>query len=334
MAVRARGDPGPAGAGLGYGHWSILGGPSRLGHADLKEEARFCLQPARRRPAEPVHPDQLTVPAATVRALVDTQFPAWRELPIRRVAAQGTVNAIFRVGDRLAARFPLVPRDVGSARAWLAAEAAAARELAGRTRFRTPEPVALGEPGAGYPLPWSVQTWLPGTVATDEDPGGVGRVRPRPGRVHPGRPGDRHRRAGVRRHRPGRRPARPRRLAGDLLRAQRAAAGRPAAAPGVGADAGAAPRTGRRRDEPRRPHPRQRARPRRAAGRRPRRRRPRSGRPRAGPGRGLAPARARPAAGACGTGSGSPTSTGSAAGPGRSCRRWARSGTTWTATRR
>jgi aminoglycoside phosphotransferase (APT) family kinase protein len=118
-----------------------------------------------------VHPDQLTVPAATVRALVDAQFPAWRELPISRVAAQGTVNAIFRVGDRLAARFPLVPQDVGSAREWLAAEAAAARELAGRTRFRTPEPVALGEPGAGYPLPWSVQTWLPGTVAADEDPG-------------------------------------------------------------------------------------------------------------------------------------------------------------------
>jgi aminoglycoside phosphotransferase (APT) family kinase protein len=118
-----------------------------------------------------VHPDQLSVPAATVRALVDAQFPAWRELPISRVSAQGTVNAIFRIGDRLAARFPLVPRDVGAARQWLAAEAAAARELSGRTRFRTPEPVALGEPGAGYPLPWSVQTWLPGTVATDADPG-------------------------------------------------------------------------------------------------------------------------------------------------------------------
>ena len=118
-----------------------------------------------------MHPDQLPVQAATVRALVDLQFPAWRELPISWVAAQGTVNAIFRVGDRLAARFPLVPRDVGAAREWLAAEAAAARELAGRTRFRTPEPVALGEPGAGYPLPWSVQTWLPGTVATDADPG-------------------------------------------------------------------------------------------------------------------------------------------------------------------
>ena len=34
-----------------------------------------------------------------------------------------------------------------------------------------PHPVAIGEPGGGYPLPWSVQTWLPGTVATDADPG-------------------------------------------------------------------------------------------------------------------------------------------------------------------
>ncbi|WP_197289264.1 phosphotransferase, partial [Saccharothrix sp. NRRL B-16348] len=56
-------------------------------------------------------------------------------------------------------------------RRWLESEAEAARELAGRTRFRTPEPVALGEPGTGYPLPWSVQTWLPGVVAAEEDPG-------------------------------------------------------------------------------------------------------------------------------------------------------------------
>lgn len=34
-----------------------------------------------------------------------------------------------------------------------------------------PEPVAIGKPGAGYPLPWSVQTWIPGIVATDQDPG-------------------------------------------------------------------------------------------------------------------------------------------------------------------
>jgi len=119
-----------------------------------------------------MHPGQLAVPVDLARGLIDEQFPRWRGLPVRGVASQGTVNAIFRIGDRLAARFPLEPADVEATRRRLAAEAAAARELAGRTRFPTPEPVALGEPGLGYPLPWSVQTWLPGVVATDDDPGG------------------------------------------------------------------------------------------------------------------------------------------------------------------
>ncbi|MFB6783333.1 aminoglycoside phosphotransferase family protein [Streptomyces sp. NPDC056352] len=118
-----------------------------------------------------MHENQLAVAPETVRALVDQQFPEWRSLSVRTTAVLGTVNAIFRIGDRFAARFPLEAADVESTRHRLESEAEAARELAGRTRFPTPEPVVLGEPGAGYPLPWSVQTWLPGTVADDEDPG-------------------------------------------------------------------------------------------------------------------------------------------------------------------
>ena len=119
-----------------------------------------------------MHANQLTVSVETVRALVAEQFPEWRSLPTRSVASQGTVSAIFRIGDQLAARFPLEPGEVESTRRRLESEAAAARELLGRTRFPTPEPVALGEPGADYPLPWSVQTWLPGLVASDDDPSG------------------------------------------------------------------------------------------------------------------------------------------------------------------
>lgn len=119
-----------------------------------------------------MHADQLTVSSETVRELVDGQFPHWRGLSVREVPSHGTVNAIFRVGDGFAARFPLNPGDSESARRELEGEADAARELVGRTRFRTPEPVALGEPGAGYPFPWSVQTWVSGVVATREDPGG------------------------------------------------------------------------------------------------------------------------------------------------------------------
>jgi aminoglycoside phosphotransferase (APT) family kinase protein len=118
-----------------------------------------------------MHPDQLTVTVETVCGLVDRQFPEWTRLPVVRVDSEGTVNAIFRIGDRLAARFPLRRGDVEATRRWLESEADAAHELLGRTRFPVPEPVALGQPGPGYPLPWSVQTWLPGITATEEDPG-------------------------------------------------------------------------------------------------------------------------------------------------------------------
>ncbi|HEY6813025.1 MAG TPA: aminoglycoside phosphotransferase family protein [Propionibacteriaceae bacterium] len=118
-----------------------------------------------------MHPDQLTTSVETVHELVANQFPDWAGLPITEIASQGTVNALFRLGDQLVARFPLRPADVDQTRRSLESEAEAARELLGRTPFATPEPVAIGEPGAGFPLPWSVQTWLPGTTATEDDPG-------------------------------------------------------------------------------------------------------------------------------------------------------------------
>ncbi|MEV0840183.1 aminoglycoside phosphotransferase family protein [Actinocatenispora sera] len=107
-----------------------------------------------------------------VAALVRQQFPRWSGETIRPLASTGTVNAIFRIGTDLSARFPLRLADPAETLAVLEQEARASAELAHVSRFPAPEPVALGEPGAGYPMPWSVQTWLPGTVATDADPSG------------------------------------------------------------------------------------------------------------------------------------------------------------------
>jgi aminoglycoside phosphotransferase (APT) family kinase protein len=118
-----------------------------------------------------MHADQLTVTVDMATELIHQQFPAWSGLPVAAVTSHGTVNALFRIGDHLAARFPLQRRDPAATRRWLESEAQAARELVGRTRFATPEPLGLGDPTDGYPLPWSVQTWVPGTVATDDDPG-------------------------------------------------------------------------------------------------------------------------------------------------------------------
>jgi aminoglycoside phosphotransferase (APT) family kinase protein len=118
-----------------------------------------------------MHADQLTVTETTVCELIVDQFPQWRSLPVRGLSTSGTVNALFRVGDHLSARFPLQGSDAEAVRQQLEAEAAAAGELLGRTRFATPEPVGIGRPGRSYPLPWSIQTWLPGTTAAQQDPG-------------------------------------------------------------------------------------------------------------------------------------------------------------------
>ncbi|ROQ67269.1 aminoglycoside phosphotransferase (APT) family kinase protein [Streptomyces sp. 840.1] len=119
-----------------------------------------------------MHDDQVDVNTEIVAALIREQFPRWSGKPIRRVASTGTVNAIFRIGNDLSARFPLRPADAAEALAVLEQEARSSAELAQVSRFPAPQPVALGEPGAGYPMPWSVQTWLPGTVAFDADPSG------------------------------------------------------------------------------------------------------------------------------------------------------------------
>ena len=119
-----------------------------------------------------MHADQLAVDVDVVRRLISDQFPHWADLPVDEVRTAATVNAIFRVGDSLVARFPLNDGEPAQVLELLAREAEAAREFAGVSTVPAPEPVALGEPGHGYPLAWSVQTWLPGRDATVVDPAG------------------------------------------------------------------------------------------------------------------------------------------------------------------
>ena len=118
-----------------------------------------------------MHEGQLEVDVETVRALVADQLPALAAREVRLLPLAGTVHTIARLGDDLAARFPLQPGDPDEVRLALEREAAAGRRLVGALRVPVPETVALGEPGHGYPLPWSVQMWLAGTDGSAADPG-------------------------------------------------------------------------------------------------------------------------------------------------------------------
>jgi aminoglycoside phosphotransferase (APT) family kinase protein len=119
-----------------------------------------------------MHAGQLDVTVELVEGLVRAQFADWSGLAVRAVPSHGTVNALFRIGDDLVARFPILPGDAVAIRRELDDEADAARRLRRISPYPTPEPIAIGAPGEGYPLPWSVYSWVDGTIAYDADVAG------------------------------------------------------------------------------------------------------------------------------------------------------------------
>jgi aminoglycoside phosphotransferase (APT) family kinase protein len=96
-----------------------------------------------------------------VRRLVATQFPQWAELPVRPVDVDGWDNATFRLGERMSVRLPssqAYVEQVSKEHCWLPF-------LAPQLPLPIPEPLAMGEPGCGFPRPWSVYRWIDGRTA-------------------------------------------------------------------------------------------------------------------------------------------------------------------------
>jgi aminoglycoside phosphotransferase (APT) family kinase protein len=108
-----------------------------------------------------LHDDELPADADLVRRLVASQFPAWADEPIEPHDSAGSSNWIFLLGGdkyvRLRRR-PAEPSKVLGEQAWLG-------RLAPELPFPIPRVLGRGEPGEGYPLPWTVLDWLPGESA-------------------------------------------------------------------------------------------------------------------------------------------------------------------------
>ncbi|WP_421760335.1 phosphotransferase [Devosia sp.] len=115
-----------------------------------------------------MHDDQLHIDAAMAREMIASQFPHYGSEPVVQLRGFGTVNAIFRVGDSVTARFPLQPQEPTAAAAQLAAEAAAADEFADNATVSAPRSLGLGRPGPGYPMPWTLQSWIEGEMTTPD----------------------------------------------------------------------------------------------------------------------------------------------------------------------
>ncbi|MEV0317743.1 aminoglycoside phosphotransferase family protein [Streptomyces sp. NPDC050658] len=106
-----------------------------------------------------MHADEADIDAALVRRLLAAQFPRWADLAVTPVESNGTVNAIYRLGDDMAVRLPRIEGGVDDVRK----EVDHLPRLARQLPFAVPAPLGKGEPGEGYPWPWYVYRWLEGS---------------------------------------------------------------------------------------------------------------------------------------------------------------------------
>jgi aminoglycoside phosphotransferase (APT) family kinase protein len=105
-----------------------------------------------------MHPGMHPIEEDLVRRLIAGQFPQWAGLAVERWPSSGTVNAMYRLGEDMAVRLPLVPGGAGDVlleREWLP-------RLAPHLPVCIPEVLGAGEPAQGYAWPWTTR---PGSAA-------------------------------------------------------------------------------------------------------------------------------------------------------------------------
>lgn len=115
-----------------------------------------------------MHADQIDIEPGVAEALISEQFGQFKGQPIVPLDTAGTVNRIFRIGSFHAARFPMQAGDLVALVNQVQAEARASVEFAEVSPVPGPRPLGIGRPTPAYPLPWSVQTWIAGDIATPD----------------------------------------------------------------------------------------------------------------------------------------------------------------------
>ncbi|MFC8131134.1 aminoglycoside phosphotransferase family protein [Streptomyces sp. NPDC057302] len=117
-----------------------------------------------------MHADEADIDTPLVRRLLAAQFPGWADLAVEPVESNGTVNAIYRLGDDMAVRLPRIEGGVEDVRR----EMLLLPRLAPSLPLAVPAPLGEGEPGEGFPWPWYVYRWLEGAnpvVGAVDEPG-------------------------------------------------------------------------------------------------------------------------------------------------------------------
>ena len=104
----------------------------------------------------------MDITSKLVKSLITEQFPQWADLPVAEVLPNGWDNRTFRLGEKMSVRLPSAERyihQVQKESLWLP-------KLAPHLTLPITTPIAIGEPGPGYPWQWSVNGWIEGKTAS------------------------------------------------------------------------------------------------------------------------------------------------------------------------
>ncbi len=96
-----------------------------------------------------------------VRRVIATQFPQWKDLPIKPIALSGWDNRTFHLGRDMVVRMPSreeYASQVEKEQLWLT-------KLAPLLPLQIPTPLAIGQPEESYPWKWSIYRWIEGALA-------------------------------------------------------------------------------------------------------------------------------------------------------------------------
>lgn len=101
------------------------------------------------------------IDVSLVQRLIASQFPQWKDLPVQPVTHGGWDNRTFHLGKEMLVRLPSAQAyaiKVEKEQKWLP-------KLAPFLPLPIPTPLTMGEPGEGYPWPWSIYRWIEGETA-------------------------------------------------------------------------------------------------------------------------------------------------------------------------
>ncbi len=114
-----------------------------------------------------LHKDELMIDDKLVRSLVDKDFPEFADMPLESLAASGSTNVMFRLGDDLLVRLPRLANgstSVDKEHRWSAT-------IGDQLSVEVPQIVGMGRPAFGYGERWSIVRWLEGELPKSCNPG-------------------------------------------------------------------------------------------------------------------------------------------------------------------